>query len=110
MNIDIGRGPYETPIDVAERQYRQRYRNSYNNTVDSPRPQYQAENVRINQYTVDGVGHSRSSFGEDVKISDETVEPARFNISDDNIKMGYHDDQRECLTNPCRVPAPGRPY
>ncbi|KAI9163335.1 Woronin body major protein [Paramyrothecium foliicola] len=85
--------PYSSPIDVAEREYRERFRPSYNTTVDAaaPQPQYRAETTYANEFTVDA-SIPRSAPQAEVKFSEETVEPARYTRADQKSKMGYYDE------------------
>ncbi|KAK7426532.1 hypothetical protein QQZ08_006991 [Neonectria magnoliae] len=160
VEIDTRHPYYSTPIDIAERQYRQRFRPSQqaNYSVDPPsRPQYQASDTfKVNNYTVEGrpapsqykttekteinnftvegsrpqpqyfasekteinnftvdprapsqpnyrqstkvnnftvdAPVSRPSYKTDVKISEETVEPAKFSRPQQKNKMGYYDE------------------
>ena len=100
VEIDNRRQPYNSPIDIAEREYRERFRPQqaqYNTTVDTSfRPQQfqTSENIRVDEYTVDPAT-SRQTFHEEVKISDETVEPTRFTLADQKSKMGYYDEDGE---------------
>jgi hypothetical protein len=84
--------PFSSPIDVAEREYRERFRPSYNTTVDGPsQPQYQAENSYTNEFTVDA-SIPRPPAHREVRFSEETVEPARYTRADQKSKMGYYDE------------------
>ncbi|EFY85599.1 woronin body major protein [Metarhizium acridum CQMa 102] len=92
IEIDTHQRPYSSPIDVAEREYRERFRPVYHTTVDAPtRPQYQTEDVRVNQYTVEE-RPVQTSVHQQVKFSEETVEPARFSQAQQKSKMGYYDE------------------
>ncbi|POR33279.1 Woronin body major protein [Tolypocladium paradoxum] len=92
IEIDTHRHPHASPIDIAEREYRERFRPQYHTTVDAPsRPQYQTEHIQVDEYTVDG-RTSRPTYQEDVKITEETVEPARFSRADQKSNMGYYDE------------------
>ncbi|OAA46965.1 woronin body major protein [Metarhizium rileyi] len=92
IEIDTHQRPYSSPIDVAEREYRERYRPVYHTTVDVPsRPQYQTEDVRVNEYTVEE-RPVKAPLHQQVKFSDETVEPARFSQAQQKSNMGYYDE------------------
>ncbi|OAQ67021.1 hypothetical protein VFPPC_16103 [Pochonia chlamydosporia 170] len=92
VEIDTHRHPYSSPIDIAEREYRERFRPAYHTTVDAPsRPQYQTEDVRFNEYTVEQ-RPVQTSVHEEVKFTDETVEPARFSRDQHKNNMGYYDE------------------
>jgi len=92
VEIDTHRHQHASPIDIAEREYRERFRPQYHTTVDGPsRPQYQAEHIQVDEYTVDG-RTSRPTFQEEVKITEETVEPVRFSRADQKSNMGYYDE------------------
>ncbi|GJN81460.1 hypothetical protein PLIIFM63780_004994 [Purpureocillium lilacinum] len=92
IEIDTHRHPYANPIDVAEREYRERFRPQYSTTVDAPaRPQYTTESVKVNEYTVDGAS-ARPTYTENVKITEETVEPSRFSLANQKSNMGYYDE------------------
>ncbi|PHH85102.1 hypothetical protein CDD83_888 [Cordyceps sp. RAO-2017] len=92
VEIDTHRHPHASPIDIAEREYRERYRPQYHTTVDPPsRHQYQAESVKVNEYTVDG-RPCRPSYKEEVKVTEETVEPARYSRAHQKSNMGYYDE------------------
>ncbi|KAH8729627.1 hypothetical protein BGZ61DRAFT_529797 [Ilyonectria robusta] len=159
VEIDTRHPYYSTPIDIAERQYRERFRPSKPDfTADPPsRPQYQTQDTfQVNNYTVEGrpapsqykntekteinnftveassrpqyssfekttetnnftvegraprqpqykqstqvnkftvdTPVSRPSYQQDVKISEETVEPAKFTRPQKPSKMGYYDE------------------
>ncbi|KAG6041314.1 hypothetical protein E4U41_004965 [Claviceps citrina] len=93
VEIDHRPGPYTSPIDIAEREYRERYRPSYSTTVDVPtRPQYQSEDIRVNEYTVEGPPHLQPSVQEEVHFTEETVQPARFTRAEQKANMGYYDE------------------
>ncbi|KAK2608448.1 hypothetical protein QQS21_003017 [Conoideocrella luteorostrata] len=92
VEVDTHAAPYTSPIDIAEREYRERFRPAYHTTVDAPRPQYQTEDIRVDEYTVQGRPHLQSSFKEDVKFTEETVEPARFSRAEQKSNMGYYDE------------------
>lgn len=78
IEIDNRHPQYSTPIDVAEREYRERLR-----------PQQ-------TEFTVDG-RIARPEFREDVRITEETVEPARYSLADQKSRMGYYDeDGKQC--------------
>lgn len=70
--------PYSSPIDLAERQYRERFRPSSGFTVESSRSVYQ---------------EPQSS-----KPFTETVEPPVFSIYEQKAKMGYHDNEGQYHT------------
>ncbi|RCI08576.1 hypothetical protein L249_4755 [Ophiocordyceps polyrhachis-furcata BCC 54312] len=112
VEVDTHRPQYQSPIDIAEREYRERFRSQYHTTVDTPsRPQYQAESVKVNEYTVDG-RPCQSTHKEEVKVSqytvdgqsyrpgckqearvcEDTVEPVRFTRSHQKANMGYYDE------------------
>lgn len=85
--------PFTSAIDVAEREYRERFRPAYHTTVDAPsRPQYHtSEDVRVNEFTVEERPHLQPAYQEEVKIT-ETVEPARFTRAEQKANMGYYDE------------------
>ncbi|KJZ75932.1 hypothetical protein HIM_04756 [Hirsutella minnesotensis 3608] len=92
IEIDTHRHPHSSAIDIAEREYRERYRPQYSSTVDPPsRPQFQTEDVKFSQYTVDG-RPCQPSFQEEVKVTEETVEPARYSRAHQKSNMGYYDE------------------
>ncbi|KAM4065168.1 woronin body major protein [Hirsutella rhossiliensis] len=92
VEIDTHRHPHASPIDVAEREYRERFRPQYQSTVDPPpRPQYHAEHTQVNEYTVEG-RPCRPTYQEEVKVTEETVEPARFSRAHQKSNMGYYDE------------------
>ncbi|PHH65197.1 hypothetical protein CDD81_3056 [Ophiocordyceps australis] len=93
IEIDTQRPQHASPIDIAERQYRERFRSRYQTTVDppSPRSQYQSEGFETSEYTVDGESR-RPSYHEEVKITEETVEPVHLDRAHQKSKMGYYDE------------------
>ncbi|ODA83340.1 hypothetical protein RJ55_01853 [Drechmeria coniospora] len=92
IEVDTRRPQYASPIDIAEREYRERFRPQYSATVDPPsRPCYETENVQVNGYTVDGQT-SRPTYQEEVKITEETVEPCRNSRAHQKSNMGYYDE------------------
>ncbi|KAG5930928.1 hypothetical protein E4U53_002042 [Claviceps sorghi] len=93
IDIDYRTGPHTSPIDVAEREYRERIRPSYSTTVDpASRPQYQTEDARVNEYTVESQPHLQSSIKEEVHLTEEIVQPARFSSAEQKANMGYYDE------------------
>ncbi|KAM5346555.1 hypothetical protein ACJ41O_009560 [Fusarium nematophilum] len=78
VEIDTHRHPYySTPIDLAEREYRQRFRpsNAFS-TVDPPsRPQYQTQDTfQVNNYTVEGRPAPQFHTSEKTEINNFTVD------------------------------------
>ncbi|QPG96172.1 hypothetical protein C2857_003424 [Epichloe festucae Fl1] len=92
IEIDNRTGPYSSPIDIAEREYRERFRPAYSTTVDASRPQYHTEDIRFNEHTVEGRPHLQSSVKEEVNFTEETVQPARFTRAEQKANMGYYDE------------------
>ncbi|KAH7316505.1 hypothetical protein B0I35DRAFT_479341 [Stachybotrys elegans] len=90
IEIDDHRRPHVSPIDVAEREFRERFR-----SVDAPAPppQFHSEqHTRVNtEFTVDA-SIPRPPVHEEVKFSQETVEPRRYSVADQKSKMGYYDE------------------
>lgn len=97
IQVDTQRYPNANPIDVAEREYRERFRPTYNDTVDVPgQPQYQYQaNTNYNDYTFDGPSGRPAYYKQDVRIEEETIEPARYTSADQKSKMGYYDEDGE---------------
>ncbi|KAL6858014.1 hypothetical protein ACO1O0_005461 [Amphichorda felina] len=94
IEIDAGHKPFTSPIDVAERQYRERFSPKFHSTVDSPsRPHYQPATTHVDNFTVDAAARvPSSSFRESVHVSDTTVEPTRFTRAQQKANMGYYDE------------------
>lgn len=92
IEIDNRTGPYTSPIDIAEREYRERFRPAYSTTVDASRPQYHTEDIRFNEHTVEGRPHLQSSVKEEVHFTEETAQPARFTRAEQKANMGYYDE------------------
>ena len=80
---------HSTPIDVAEREYRQRYRPVYHEG-------YEHSKAIVNEETVDGASgfqQQQPYFKETIKVTEETVEPSRHHHHHHHHpKMGYYDD------------------
>ncbi|KAH7175526.1 hypothetical protein EDB81DRAFT_849730 [Dactylonectria macrodidyma] len=79
VEIDTRHPYYSTPIDIAERQYRERFRPSKPEfSVDPPsRPQYQtSDTFQVNNYTVEG-RPSQYKTTEKTEINNYTVEQPR---------------------------------
>ncbi|KAJ4234218.1 hypothetical protein NW759_001212 [Fusarium solani] len=78
VETDTHRHPYySTPVDLAEREYRQRYRPSTAfSTVDPPsRPQYQTQDTfQVSNYTVEGRPAPQYHSSEKTEINNFTVE------------------------------------
>ncbi|RMJ12588.1 hypothetical protein CDV36_007744 [Fusarium kuroshium] len=78
VETDTHRHPYySTPVDIAEREYRQRYRPSTAfSTVDPPsRPQYQTQDTfQASNYTVEGRPAPQYHSSEKTEINNFTVE------------------------------------
>ncbi|KAK5991006.1 Woronin body major protein [Cladobotryum mycophilum] len=96
IEVDSTRNPYVSPIDVAERQYREHYGPQYNSAVDvaAPtvfQPRYHSDKVQVNDFTTVSTQASRPSFREEVKVTKNTVETTRVSPSK-KPKMGYYDD------------------
>ena len=81
IEIDAHRQPYASAVDNAEREYRERFR---------PRPS-NTDNFRVNEYTVDGEPCYQPR-DDDVKFTQDTVEPFRLGRADQKSKMGYYDE------------------
>lgn len=82
IEFDHTHRPYQSAVDIAEREYRSRVQPTYReeiretgSTVDPPQP--------------------RSVFHEDVKITEETVEAPRYDPTYQKSRMGYYDDHGE---------------
>lgn len=98
-HIEIG-----SPIDIREREYRERLRPSYQTTVDGNyRPQYQSEDIRANEYTVED-RPVQPSRHEEVRITEETVEPARYSRAEQKSNMGYYDEDGTWQNPLCMLP------
>jgi len=93
------RRSYDSAIDVAEREYRERFRPQSNTTLDvvpvrhHHHHQHRSEKSDINKFTVDErVSVSRPNFREDAHITEDIREPAQY-PSVKSAKMGYYDDE-----------------
>lgn len=78
MDIETRHYPQASSIDIAEREYRQRFRPHYQNS----------DSVCVEQYTVDR-DWDQNNCQPNV-TSSETVERSQF--SPNTAKMGYYDD------------------
>ncbi|KAH8886754.1 hypothetical protein GQ53DRAFT_768985 [Thozetella sp. PMI_491] len=100
IEVDRNHRPYDTPIDVAEREYRARFQPNYREevrvtgtTVDPPshqRPVFK-ESVRVDEYTVDA-SVPRPQFHKETKVVEETIEFPRYQNPSQKAKMGYYDE------------------
>ncbi|KAK0390829.1 hypothetical protein NLU13_0332 [Sarocladium strictum] len=77
IEIDTHRQPYASPVDIAEREYRERLRPA------APRD-------CATEYTVDA-RFNRPTYREEVRVCNDT-EPARFTTADQKSNMGYYDE------------------
>ncbi|KAL2209160.1 hypothetical protein CC79DRAFT_1367356 [Sarocladium strictum] len=77
IEIDTHRQPYASPVDIAEREYRERFRPAARDSCD-------------NDYTVDARFH-RPTYHQEVRVCNDT-EPARFTTADQKSNMGYYDE------------------
>ncbi|KAK6224816.1 hypothetical protein QIS74_03143 [Colletotrichum tabaci] len=92
------------PIDKIERQYRQRFQPTYHReevTVEHfpthhhhhPGHSHHHSHSHVDEYTVDAQAERpRPQYKETVKVTEETIEPARFSRPQHKSKMGYYDD------------------
>lgn len=89
--VEIDRHPhhYSTPIDVAEREYRARFRPAHEEV--HLRPGYKNY---VYEETVNGQAAS-PVFKETVKVTEETIDPPNPNLAEQRAKMGYHDEEGE---------------
>ncbi|KAF5017858.1 hypothetical protein F66182_10191 [Fusarium sp. NRRL 66182] len=78
VEIDTHRHPYySTPIDLAEREYRQRYRpaQAFSTADPSSHPQYHSkDNFQANNYTVEGQHAPHFHSSEKTEINNFTVD------------------------------------
>ncbi len=107
VDYDVRRDYYDSPIDIAEREYRTRYQPNYNEgrtfadaTVDASRyPQQPQQSSFEDNTTVDApfVQPQGSSFTrKSTKVVEDIVEPSAPRKTN---KMGYYDEEGEFL--PC---------
>ncbi|KAM0439776.1 hypothetical protein ACHAPT_000871 [Fusarium lateritium] len=93
VETDTHRHPYySTPVDLAEREYRQRYRPSTAfSTVDPPsRPQYQTQDTfQVSNYTVEG-RHPAPQYH-----SSEKTEINNFTVEGRSSHPQYHEKSTE---------------
>ncbi|WQF83321.1 Putative large ribosomal subunit protein uL2, domain 2 [Colletotrichum destructivum] len=86
------------PIDKIERQYRQRFQPTYHReevTVEHfpAHHHHHHSHSHVDEYTVDAQAERpRPQYKETVKVTEETIEPARFSRPQHKSKMGYYDD------------------
>lgn len=107
VDFDVRRQPYETPIDIAEHEYRTRYqptyhreeaRTNFGTTVDSGRfpqqPQQQSSFVE-ESITVDAPRAlpKSSTYRRTSKLVEDIPEPSSLSRKSD--KMGYYDEEGE---------------
>ncbi|KAF7559354.1 hypothetical protein G7046_g4797 [Stylonectria norvegica] len=107
VEVDTRRHPYySTPIDVAEREYRQRFRPNTNFvTVDPPapaRPQFQtSDTFQVNNYTVEGRPSAPQFHSEKTEINNFTV--------DGRPAPQYHSTEKTEINNFTVDPRSSRP-
>lgn len=105
VDIDVRRDYYDSPIDIAEREYRTRYQPNYreeartfaDSTVDGghfPQQQQQQSFSVEDSTTVDAplVQPQGSTFTRKTKVVEDIVEPSTFSRAKSN-KMGYYDEE-----------------
>jgi len=97
VKVDSSRRSFASPIDVAEREYRERFRpqsalSSSLALVPARRSRQQAEKVKVNDLTVsERVSVTRPNFREEIKIAEEIRESAPYPTEKSN--MGYYDEE-----------------
>ncbi|KAH9895444.1 hypothetical protein F4778DRAFT_783802 [Xylariomycetidae sp. FL2044] len=103
VEVDRQHRPHYTAIDNIEREYRARAQpNVYKEdirvttTVDPPshRPVYGEQYQHTTETTIDPPHASRpsSSYHQDVKVNEETVEFPRHSSAHQKSRMGYYDE------------------
>ncbi|RTE72866.1 hypothetical protein BHE90_012711 [Fusarium euwallaceae] len=96
VETDTHRHPYySTPVDLAEREYRQRYRPSTAfSTVDPPsRPQYQTQDTfQVSNYTVEGRPAPQYHSSEKTEINNFTVDAH-------SSRPQYHSSEKTEINN-----------
>jgi len=88
----------DTAIDVAERQYRERFRPAYHEQAN-----VKYQQTIVDEETVEVAGREQPYFKESVKI-EETVEPSRVPLYKQQSKMGYYDDEGKPSTPLSLIP------
>ncbi|PNP55704.1 hypothetical protein THARTR1_04228 [Trichoderma harzianum] len=98
VKVDSSRR-FSNPIDVAEREYRERFRPQQPEAttglelVQVRRPQHQKSSHKVSDITVDErVSIARPNFREEIKITEEIRESTPY-PSEQSAKMGYYDDE-----------------
>ncbi|RFU72959.1 woronin body major [Trichoderma arundinaceum] len=100
VKVDSSRR-FSSPIDVAEREYRERFRpqqppqsSTGLELVPVRRPRHQSEKAsKVNEFTVDErTTIARPNFREEIKITEEIREHTPY-PSEQSAKMGYYDEE-----------------
>ncbi|KAK0759841.1 hypothetical protein N5P37_008033 [Trichoderma harzianum] len=100
VKVDSSRR-FSNPIDVAEREYRERFRPQQPEAttglelvqVRRPHHQKSKSSHKVSDITVDErVSIARPNFREDIKITEEIRESTPY-PSEQSAKMGYYDDE-----------------
>ncbi|KAL7952485.1 HEX1-like protein [Trichoderma compactum] len=98
VKVDSSRR-FSNPIDVAEREYRERFRPQQPEAttglelVQVRRPHHQKSSNKVSDITVDErVSIARPNFREEIKITEEIRESTPY-PSEQSAKMGYYDDE-----------------
>jgi hypothetical protein len=100
IEIDRHDHHYSSPIDIAERQYRERFQPAYREEV-TVTPEYRQHIVQ--EETIDGPS-ARPIYKETFHIDEETVEPARYTVHQQKAKMGYYDEDGQSQAHAyCRL-------
>ncbi len=104
INVDVAK-PFTSPVDVAERQFRQRLHPQYESTVDAAattchRHHQHTGNTYVNEFTVDNRVPSGPKYNHNVKVSQDTVEPIRYSRADQKARMGYYDEDGKFVSSP----------
>ncbi|KAL7931079.1 HEX1-like protein [Trichoderma chlorosporum] len=99
VKVDSSRR-FSSPIDVAEREYRERFRPQPEPTtglelvqVRRPRHEKKHSHHKVSDITVDEhISVNRPNFREEIKITEEIRESTPY-PSEQSAKMGYYDDE-----------------
>lgn len=100
VKVDSSRR-FSNPIDVAEREYRERFRPQQPEAttglelvqVRRPHHQKSKSSHKVSDITIDErVSIARPNFREDIKITEEIRESTPY-PSEQSAKMGYYDDE-----------------
>ncbi|CEJ93458.1 Putative HEX1 [[Torrubiella] hemipterigena] len=84
VEVDARQYPYDNAIDIAEREYRQRFQSANQQDYAEPRYNQPQDSVCVEQFTTEDHRAPYTSTQHNIRVSETVEQPSK--------KMGYYDD------------------